>query len=285
MTDAETAETSGASPQLFDVSLTESSASDTLEPAETNKKSIELVNMASGAVIPARTSVRTALKRPLPMKKKHFRWLLVVASFFSQFFTSGANWAYGVYSASYCETNQLGTNGQQRLCALPGSLAVASWSLTGLIVGRIADDPRVGFRITALIGAFLFGAAYLIASFSTNYILTVVSQGLMAGMGASFAYFPSLSILPSYFAKRHDFRGAALGIAISGMSNAFVSAACVDAHAFFTRYRIWRIRVGSSNRSDDCRMGNRMGAKDDGDTGVCDVGVFGDGVGSGGSVA
>lgn len=42
---------------------------------------------------------RLGEKRLLGMRKSTFRWLLVVSAFFSQFFTSGANWAYGIYSA------------------------------------------------------------------------------------------------------------------------------------------------------------------------------------------
>ncbi|KAI9004450.1 major facilitator superfamily domain-containing protein [Hyaloraphidium curvatum] len=162
----------------------------------------------SGAVAPP--------KAPPRLPKRTFRWLLVAAAFMSQFFTSGGMWAYGVYSAAYCRADALGTGGQQKLCALPGSLSVASWSLAGLVVGRVADDPRVGFRTTALFGALLWGLAYIIASFSTNLGLTVFAQGLLVGIGASANYFPTLALLPHFFGPRGDWRGAALGIAISG---------------------------------------------------------------------
>src|SRR4051812_28798376 len=75
--------------------------------------------------------------RPRWLTRRRYRWFVVAGAFLSQFWSTGSNWAYGVYSVNYCSSNSLGTDGQQRLCALPGSLAVASWSVAGLVVGRV----------------------------------------------------------------------------------------------------------------------------------------------------
>ncbi|KAI9007831.1 major facilitator superfamily domain-containing protein [Hyaloraphidium curvatum] len=177
------------------------------------------------------------------MPRHRFRWLLVAGAFLSQFFSQGANWAYGIYARAYCQSDALGTDGQQRLCALPGSLAVASWSLFGLVVGRIADDPRVGFRAVALFGSAVWTAAYLIASFSQWYALTVISQGLMAGLAASCTYFPTIAMVSKHFGPRRDGRGLALGITISGTGfGGFAQAAA--AQAMITYLGIpWALRI------------------------------------------
>lgn len=164
------------------------------------------------------------------MKKSKFRWLLVAGVFFSQFFSQGQNWAFGIYGAAYCSSDVLGTGGQQRLCSLPGSLAVATWSISGLFVGRIADDPRVGFRKVALVGAIIWMLGYIIASFSRWYGLTVFAQGFMTGLGSSGVYFTGMSRISHFFDRQKDFRGAALGIAAAGVGvGGFVLAASVQA--------------------------------------------------------
>lgn len=73
--------------------------------------------------------------------------------------------------------------------------------------------------------------------------MTVVSQGLLVGLGASSCYFPTLAILPAYFKKQNDYRGAALGIAISGTGfGGFALAAGTE--AMIAAYGVdWALRI------------------------------------------
>lgn len=153
---------------------------------------------------------------PRTIPRYRFRWILVCAVFMSQFFASGYNWSYGVWAAIYCEGAKDTIDNQMHLCTLPGAVAQATLTLFGLVVGAIAEHPRVGFRITALIGAILWTVGFIGAGFSNSFAATVITQGFVVGMGCSFSYFACLGLIPRHFAKEGDSRVAAFGLAISG---------------------------------------------------------------------
>jgi OFA family oxalate/formate antiporter-like MFS transporter len=89
---------------------------------------------------------------------------------------------------------------------------IASFSITMLFVGRI--ERRLGPKITAAIGAVLFSAGYLVASFSSgNVILILMGIGILSGVGMGFGYVTVLTNLVKWFPNR---KGLATGIAVAG---------------------------------------------------------------------
>ncbi|KAI9002945.1 major facilitator superfamily domain-containing protein [Hyaloraphidium curvatum] len=129
---------------------------------------------------------------------------------------------------------------------MPGAVSEFTSSIFGLIVGRIAEHPKVGFRTTGLVGAAVFAVGYLgasFANFSTQYALVVFCQGFLVGLGSSFNYFALLGMIPQYFQKEHDWRTAAFGIAIAGTGcGGFTLAAATQ--AMITAWGVpWALRA------------------------------------------
>jgi OFA family oxalate/formate antiporter-like MFS transporter len=92
---------------------------------------------------------------------------------------------------------------------------IASFSITMLGVGRI--ERRLGPRFTAIIGAGLFSAGYLLASFSGgNVILILLGIGGLSGAGMGFGYVTVLTTLVKWFPER---KGLATGIAVAGFGS------------------------------------------------------------------
>lgn len=92
---------------------------------------------------------------------------------------------------------------------------IASFSVTMLFVGRI--ERRRGPRTTAIIGAVLFSAGYLLASFSGgNVILILLGIGVLSGAGMGFGYVTVLTTLVKWFPNR---KGLATGVAVAGFGS------------------------------------------------------------------
>ncbi len=92
---------------------------------------------------------------------------------------------------------------------------IASFSITMLFVSRI--ERRLGPKVTALIGAGLFSAGYLMASFSGgNVILILLGISVLSGAGMGFGYVTVLTTLVKWFPDR---KGLATGIAVAGFGS------------------------------------------------------------------
>ncbi|ORZ05260.1 major facilitator superfamily domain-containing protein [Absidia repens] len=92
-----------------------------------------------------------------------------------------------------------------------GSLWLAMAVILGPVYGYLAY--KIGYR-WLLIGAVLCNTlALMLASISTEIWQLMLTQGVLAGFGASLVWFPCVSASQQYFDKR---RGMAVGISISG---------------------------------------------------------------------
>ncbi|KAG0373163.1 hypothetical protein BGX24_012053 [Mortierella sp. AD032] len=138
-----------------------------------------------------------------------YGWIVVVAAFFVQAVVIGTVNGYGVYQDQYI-THDYNTSSTFEL-AWVGTLNVVGMDLTGPITGQFAD--HFGYRISALVGALIMGASLVATSFSTKVWQLYIFQGILYGLGASLAFFPSLSLPSQWFKKR---RGFATGIVVAG---------------------------------------------------------------------
>ncbi|KAF9538086.1 hypothetical protein EC957_007250 [Mortierella hygrophila] len=138
-----------------------------------------------------------------------YGWVVVAAAFFVQAIVVGTVNGYGVYQDQYITYNY-NTSSTFELSWV-GTLNVVGMDLSGPITGQIAD--HFGYRISALVGALIMGASLVATSFSTKVWQLYIFQGIIYGLGASLAFFPSLSLPSQWFKKR---RGFATGIAVAG---------------------------------------------------------------------
>lgn len=98
--------------------------------------------------------------------------------------------------------------------ALVGSLTIGTTFLLSPISGILTD--KIGLRNTTLIGGCLAATGmFLSAIFVNNINILYLTYGVMFGLGAAFAYTPSLSILGHYFKR---YLGLVNGFVASGSS-------------------------------------------------------------------
>lgn len=70
-----------------------------------------------------------------------------------------------------------------------------------------------GVRPVVLLGAILFFAASMLASYSQHLWEFQLTQGLLFGLAICFSYMPAVTVAPTWYGRR---RGLALGIILSG---------------------------------------------------------------------
>jgi MFS transporter, OFA family, oxalate/formate antiporter len=121
---------------------------------------------------------------------------------------SGSVYAWSIFVSPLKSVYHLSTAETQLVygCIL-GIFCVAN-----VFVHNISD--RFGPRITASMGALIFGMGYLVASFSEgNFLLLVVGLGLFSGIGMSLGYMTILTNLVKWMPNN---RGLATGMAVAG---------------------------------------------------------------------
>ena len=141
--------------------------------------------------------------------------MIVAAGLAVMLTTCSFVFAYGVYQALYTEmAMEKGTPFTGSTTAqinLIGTLAIAVMSLGGPFA--MAWSKQFSPQVVIVAGGWVFGAAYVLASFGQQLWHFALTQGLLLGVGTSLAYVPTMSVAPTWFDKR---RGLAMGVIISG---------------------------------------------------------------------
>ncbi|EAW16739.1 monocarboxylate transporter [Aspergillus fischeri NRRL 181] len=141
--------------------------------------------------------------------------MIVCAGFAVMFTTCAFIFAFGVYQALYEEMAQEAHSpfvGQSTArIGLIGTLAIALMSMGGPLAMSWAKLWSPQAVIVA--GGWVFGIAYILASFSQRLWHFALTQGVLLGIGTCMAYVPTLSVAPTWFDQR---RGLAMGIIIAG---------------------------------------------------------------------
>ncbi|KAF9166584.1 hypothetical protein DFQ26_007505 [Actinomortierella ambigua] len=138
-----------------------------------------------------------------------YGWVVVGASFFVQALVIGTVNNFGVYQDLYVK--DLYSSYPASQISLIGTLAIVGMDIFGPLTGSFAD--HFGYQISALLGTLIMVLSLLATSFAYELWHLFLTQGLLYGIGASLAFFPSLT-LPSQWFKRR--RGLATGITVGG---------------------------------------------------------------------
>ncbi len=135
------------------------------------------------------------------------RWIILLAGILIQTILGGI-YAWSVFSDPLLKTYDI-HKGQS------GSvfgICIAVFTLSMTFAGRFLS--RRGPRLTSLIGAFLFMAGYLVASFSGGRQgLLILGIGVLAGAGIGFGYVCPLTIGMQWFPRQ---KGFISGLAVAG---------------------------------------------------------------------
>ncbi|KAF9572454.1 hypothetical protein EC968_009932 [Mortierella alpina] len=163
-------------------------------------------------------------------------WLVVFGSFLVHTFAfAPTEYVFGIFELHYHTVFPSATASS---IAFVGTTGSAVTYLAGFLAGIVAD--RFGFRITALAGTVIMTVSLILASFSTQLWHLYLTQGILFGIGASLAYYPSIAVPSHYFTKR---RGLATGLAVSGVGVGGLVLAPLT-HLLIDKFEIfWTLRI------------------------------------------
>lgn len=146
------------------------------------------------------------------------RWIVLVAGVILQLIIGGV-YAWSVFVPAL-ESEYQFTKGQS---ALIFGLIIAVFSLAMIPAGR--SLKRYGPRKTAAFGAVLFGTGYLLASLAGgNYLLTLLSLGVLTGTGIGFVYICPLTVGMQWFPNK---KGLVTGVSVAGFGGGAVALSSV----------------------------------------------------------
>jgi len=146
----------------------------------------------------------------VPALSSSRRAVAVIASIFIMC-CSGSVYAWSIFVAPL--RAEFGLSSAQT--QLIFGFIIASFTITMLFVGRI--EIRLGPKKTAAIGAVLFSAGYLLASFSGGSFLVILAGvSVISGAGMGFGYVTVLTTLVKWFPGH---KGLATGIAVAGFGS------------------------------------------------------------------
>jgi len=126
-----------------------------------------------------------------------------------------------VYSWSIFRTPleaELGISATQSL--LPFTLALVFYAATMPIAGFYI--PRMGTRLTTMIGGMVVGLGYILSSFAAHIGVLSLTYGVIAGMGVGIVYGVPMVVASRWFP---DKKGLALGLTVLGFGlSPFITA-------------------------------------------------------------
>ncbi|KAI9002101.1 major facilitator superfamily domain-containing protein, partial [Hyaloraphidium curvatum] len=174
---------------------------------------------------------------PPPEKEPPWAWAIVAASFTASLFGWGTIFAGGIWQRYFYTHGTFGDATQKEL-AWVGSIAYASCTVLGVLVGRVSD--LWGHQRVLAAGTLLFTISMLLSSFTTALWQLYLSQGVLYGLGVACLYIPASGVLVTWWTTRRT-----LAISLAGMGSGVggfiwpqVIQALLDGIDFRWTYRI-----------------------------------------------
>ncbi len=120
----------------------------------------------------------------------------------------GATYSWSVYVKDLKSILQI----TQAQAQLPFSVFYFVFPATMIISGKILK--KLGPSLSTIVGGALFGSGWIISSFgANNFTLSILGNGLIAGLGAGIAYIVPISTCIKWFPNK---KGFITGIAVAG---------------------------------------------------------------------
>ncbi len=134
-------------------------------------------------------------------------WVVVVGSFLAYFIADGWSYSFGIIYPNLLEHFHEGKG----TTAIIGALMYGVPLLISPIV--CALTTVYGCRKVAVIGGFITGISFIMSAFAKSLLFLCFTLGILASIGLSMTYIPSIVIVTVYFEKH---RGLATGLAVTG---------------------------------------------------------------------
>nr|XP_022921215.1 monocarboxylate transporter 2-like [Onthophagus taurus] len=149
-------------------------------------------------------------------------WLVCGAAFLAHLLTSGIQLAFGLlylYTMKYMvKKNDPDREFYAMATAWMGALSISISLISSPII--LAISRRKSTRLAALFGGLILTLSCLFTSFATQFHQTLLSYGLMLGLGSGLVRETSCLTLGHYFKRRREFvemisqTGSGIGIAL-----------------------------------------------------------------------
>lgn len=159
-------------------------------------------------------------------------WVVVAAAFLSMATVFGVAYSFGAFFESMAAEFDAGAS------ATSGVFAVTAfvYFLLGSVSGAAVD--RYGPRRVLLVGAVAMGGGLIATAQVQSLGVGYLTYGVGVGVGVACGYVPMVAMVSGWFERR---RGAALGIAVSGIGVGTVAvaplaAALIDTYGWRTTY-------------------------------------------------
>ncbi|XP_013389623.1 monocarboxylate transporter 13-like [Lingula anatina] len=135
---------------------------------------------------------------------KGWAWVVMAAGSLSIFLTNGMSYSVGVMYLPMLETFKEG----EATTSMVGSVFMGLSMLTGVFASILCD--KFDCRKTCILGGFLFAAGMTCSTFGTSCTYLVITFGIIAGTGMTFAYTSVHICVSHYFNRRRPFALSAL---------------------------------------------------------------------------
>ncbi|KAL4228580.1 hypothetical protein ACF0H5_011630 [Mactra antiquata] len=134
-------------------------------------------------------------------------WVIVMSSLVCNIIVDGIGYSFGIFLPEFVRY----FSETRSKVSLIGSLLCGTYLCAGPIVSALTN--KFGCRAVAMTGSVIATIAFILATFSPNIDVLIITYGVLGGFGFGMIYLPSIVSVGYYFEKK---RAIATGIAVCG---------------------------------------------------------------------
>ncbi len=135
------------------------------------------------------------------------RYIILISAVLMQM-CLGATYSWSIY----VQPLKVLTGLQQGPVQIPFTVFYFMFPLTMMASGTFM--PKIGPRISAMVGGVLFGGGWILASQGVHdFLFTILGIGVLSGIGAGMAYIVPIAVCIRWFPKN---KGLVTGVAVAG---------------------------------------------------------------------
>ncbi|KAL3886291.1 hypothetical protein ACJMK2_026298 [Sinanodonta woodiana] len=136
-----------------------------------------------------------------------YGWVIVFASFVCNVIVDGIGYSFGIFLSEFVEY----FDETRSKVSLVGSLLCGVYMCVGPIVSGLTNT--FGCRVVTIAGSTIATVAFVLAGFSPNITILMLTYGVMGGIGFGMIYLPSIVSVGYYFDRK---RAMATGMVVCG---------------------------------------------------------------------
>ncbi|KAL3886819.1 hypothetical protein ACJMK2_026787 [Sinanodonta woodiana] len=136
-----------------------------------------------------------------------YGWVIVAVSLMCNLIVDGIGYSFGIFLSEFV----VYFDESRSKVSLVGSLLCGVYLCAGPIVSGLTN--KFGCRPVTIVGSIIGAVAFVLARFSPNIDILILTYGVMGGIGFGMIYLPAIVSVGHYFESK---RAIATGIAVCG---------------------------------------------------------------------